>query len=73
MVEGKEISSIQNQKKIQKKIEKKNSKNRKNQKNQKKENRKKKKSLFIVVLDKMCVFCLYPIPDLSAICKEGQL
>ena len=60
MVEGKKISSIQNKKKGKGKI----------QKNRKK---KEKNSSFPVVLDKMCVFCLYPIPDLSAIRKEGQL
>ena len=32
-----------------------------------------KNSSLPIVLDKMCVFCLYPIPDLSAIRKEGQL
>ena len=46
-------------------------KNRKG-KIQKKKSKRKNNS-FPVGLDKMCVFCLYPIPDLSAIRKEGQL
>ena len=32
----------------------------------------KKKSLFPVVLDKMCVFCLYPIPDSQQCVKRGN-
>ena len=39
----------------------------------KKRKKKRKKNLLSVVLDKICVFCLYPIPDFSAIRKEGQL
>ena len=70
MVEGKEIFSIQNQKNPRK-IEKRKSKKNRKRKTQKKE--KEKNSSFPVVLDKTCIFCLYPIPDLSAIRKEGQL
>ena len=44
------------QKKIQKKIQK----------------EKKEKSLFSVVLDKMCVFCLYPILDSQQYVKRGS-
>ena len=65
MVGGKENFSFQNQKNP-KKIEKgKSKKNIEKEKIQKKIKKKKKKknSLFPVVLDKMCVFCLYPIPD----------
>ena len=60
MVEGKEISSIQNQKNPRK-IEKENPKKIEKEKPKKKE--KEKNSSFPVVLDKTCVFCLYPIPD----------
>ena len=28
---------------------------------------------FLVIMDKMYVFSLYPIPDSQAMCKEGQL
>ena len=48
-------------KKIKKYIEKKYQKEK--EKEKEKEKRKKKKSLLSVVLDKMCVFCLYPIPN----------
>ena len=54
----------QKKKKIQK-TEKESSKKQKKEKSKK--NRKgkiqKKKNLFSVVLDKICIFCLYPIPD----------
>ena len=46
---------------LQKKERKKKEKFKKKERKSKKQ--KKKKSLFSVVLDKMCVFCLYPIPD----------
>ena len=46
-------------------------KKRKNQKMEKKEKFKKKK-LFLVVLDKICVFCLYPIPDSQQYVKRGS-
>ena len=79
MVEGKEISSIQNQKKIKNKGKRKNPKNRKGKskkiekKSQKKYKESKKKySSFPVVLDKMCVFCLYPIPDFQQYVKRGS-
>ena len=62
-----------------KKIEKKNQKNRKrknSKKNRKekikKNKRRKKKILFSVVLDKICVFCLYPIPDSQQYVKRGN-
>ena len=53
--------------KIQKNIAKK-IKKIKNQKSK----REKKKSLFSVVLDKMCVFCLYHIPDSQQCVKRGS-
>ena len=34
--------------------------------------KKEKKSLFTLVLDKMCVFCLYPIPDYQQYVKRGN-
>ena len=52
--------------KIQKKIEK-----EKVQKKNPKE-KKSKKNLFSVVLDKICVFCLYPIPDSQQCVKRGS-
>ena len=42
----------------------------KKKENEKKE--KKKKILFSVVLDKMCVFCLYFIPDSQQYVKKGN-
>ena len=33
--------------------------------------KKKKKEFVLVVLDKMCVFCLYPIPDSQQCVKRG--
>ena len=47
----------ENQKKKSKKIEKR---------------KKEKKNLFSVVLDKMCVFCLYPVPDSQQCVKRGS-
>ena len=52
-------------------------KKRKIQKNQKGKSKKlkkekKEKGLFSVVLDKMCVFCLYPIPDSQQCIKRGS-
>ena len=45
----------------------------KNQKNEKKKKKKwKKKVCFPVVFDKMCVFCLYPIPDSQQYVKMGS-
>ena len=63
--------------KNQKKKKKKKSKNQKiekskNRKIEKSKRRKKKKNLFSVVLDKMCVFCLYPIPDSQQCVKRGS-
>ena len=83
MVEDKEISSIQNQKKKgkgknTKKIKKENprkigkEKNSKNRKKKKGIKSKKKKSSFLVLLDKMCVFCLYHIPDYQQCVKRGS-
>ena len=68
------------EKKIQKKQKKEKSKknrkgkNPKKQKNQKLKNeeKKRKKKLFSVVLDKICVFCLYPIPDSQQYVKRGS-
>ena len=72
-------------KKIQKieKGKRKNQKNRKRKNPKKKgknpKNRKRKikkeanqKNLFSVVLDKICVFCLYPIPDSQQYVKRGS-
>ena len=59
--------------KIQKNIEKK--KKKKNQKKEKKyikEKSKKKENLFSVVLDKICVRCLYPISDSQQYIKKGS-
>ena len=62
-----------------KKIEKgKNSKNKKkenpqkNGKRKKIQKKKKRKSLFPAVLDKMCIFCLYPIPDSQQCVKRDS-
>ena len=41
-------------------------------KNKKKSKKRKKKKLFLVVLDKICVFCLYPIPDSQQYVKRGS-
>ena len=49
--------------KIQKKSKKENPKNSK---------QKEKKSLSSIVLDKMCVFCLYPISDSQQCVKRGS-
>ena len=55
------------------KLEKKNRK-RKNPKinNKKKKKSKKEKRVCLVVPDKMCVFCLYPIPDSQQYVKRGS-
>ena len=71
--------------KNQKKENSKKSKIQKIQKNQKRKNPKKiekenpknprikkKKNLFSVILDKICVFCLYPIPDSQQYVKRGS-
>ena len=74
----------QKKEKIQKKIKRRKSK--KNRKRKIKKNRKgkiqkiekgkiqkkRKKNLFSVVLDKICVFCLYPIPDSQQYVKRGS-
>ena len=46
--------------------------NRKKIKKKKSKVEKKKKSLFLVVLDKMCVFCLYPILDSQQCVKKDS-
>ena len=54
---------------------KKKYKKRKKSKKEKKESKKEKKekrNLFLVVLDKICVFCLYPIPDSQQYVKRGS-
>ena len=62
MVNGKENALSKG--KIQKNRKRKNPKKKIKRKNQiKKIEKEKKKNLFSVVLDKMYVFCLYPIPD----------
>ena len=56
--------SYQKEKEIHKNQERKNKKNNKIMtKNKKNQKRKRKKNLVSVVLDKMCIFCLYLIPD----------
>ena len=50
----------------------KNPKKYKKEKIQKKSKWKKKKSSFTLVLDKMCVFCLYPILDYQQYVKRGS-
>ena len=57
-----------------KKIKGKSKKNRTKNKNKKKSKRrkKKKKEFISVVLDKICVFCLYPIPDSQQYVKRGS-
>ena len=70
----------QKQKKSRKRKIQKNRKGKKSKKNRKRkrkkikkrEKRKKKKNLFSVVLDKMCVFYLYPIPDSQQYVKRGS-
>ena len=52
-----------------KKLEKKNNKNQKKGKIQKIEKKNQKRK---IVLDKMCVFCLYPIPDSQQCVKRGS-
>ena len=62
------IFLFQNRKeKIQKKQKKEKPKKKK-----KKKKKRKKNSLFLVVLDKMYVFCLYPIPDSQQYVKRGS-
>ena len=63
-----------------KKIEKrrKSKKIEKNQKSKKGKSKKikkgkRKKNLFSVVLDKICVFCLYPIPDSQQYVKRAAV
>ena len=56
--------------KIQKIEKRKNSKKIRKRKHPK--NQEKKKNLFPVVLDKICVFCLYPIPDSQQCVKRGS-
>ena len=75
---------IEKKKRKRKKKTKKNQKKRKIEKKKKKEEKKidkskkidkkikKEKSLFAVVLDKMCVFCLYPILDSQQCVKRGS-
>ena len=70
-LKSKNSEENQNPKKSKKyKIQKK--RERKIQKNRKKKIQKKWKSLSSVVLDKMCVFCLYPIPDSQQYVKRGS-
>ena len=61
------------QKNRKRQIKKKEEKNQKKKKNPKEIKNEKKKNLSPAVLDKICVFCLYPIPYFSTIRKEGQL
>ena len=60
--------------KSKKKIEKGNPKNIKKFKTKKKKekNQKRKEGLFFVVLDKMCIFCLYPILDSQQYVTRGS-
>ena len=51
---------------------KKKSKRKKSKKKKEEERKKKKKNLFSVVLDKICVFCLYPILDSQQYIKRGS-
>ena len=72
---------MKNPKKLKKENPKKNRK-RKNskkiyikkikKKKKKNQEKKKKKNLFSVILDKICVFCLYPIPDSQQYVKRGS-
>ena len=62
-----------NRKRKSKKIEKEKSKKQKKEKSKKKiKKNQKKKNLFSVILDKICVFCLYPIPDPQQYVKRGS-
>ena len=64
---------IKKSKKIRKKEKKiEINRKRKNQKNGQRRKKQKKKSLFSVVSDKMCVFCLYPIPDSQQCVMRGS-
>ena len=71
----KEKNSKKIEKKNQKKENPKNQKKKKEKENSKKiEKRrsKKKRNLFSVVLDKICVLCLYPIPDSQQYVKRDS-
>ena len=62
-------------KKKTKKIKEKNQKLKKSRKKTRKKNqklKKREKESFLVVLDKMCVFFLYPIPDSQQRVKRGS-
>ena len=61
-----------NQVKIKKENPKKSEKRKIQKKLKKKEEKRKKKNLFSVILDKICVFCLYPIPDSQQCVKRGS-
>ena len=50
----------------------KNPKNRKRKIKKIKNKKKGKKNLLSMVLDKICVFCLYPIPDSQQYVKRGS-
>ena len=68
MVEGKENTKKEKNQKIKNQKEK-----RKNQKREiKKKIKKEEKSLSSIVLDKMRVFCLYPIPKSQQCVKKGN-
>ena len=68
------VSKKKIKKKENSKIEKEKSKKIEKGKIQKKieKNQKKKGNLFLVVLDKICVFCLYPFPDSQQCVKRGS-
>ena len=65
-------------KKFKKKYKRKFSKNRRKEKKirkrkiKKNQKKKKEKNLFSVVMDKICVFCLYPITDSQQYVKRGS-
>ena len=66
-------SKRKNQKKEKKEENPKNIRKRKiKKKGKKEEKRKRKKNLFPIVLDKICVCCLYPIPDSQQYVKRGN-
>ena len=62
----------QKKRKIQKKIQKIRKKEKKKKAKSKKIRKRKEKKLFPVVLDKICVFCLYPIPYSQQYVKRGS-
>ena len=73
----KKNSKKSNKKENPKKQKKENPKKQKKEKFKKSEKSekskiKKKKNLFSVVLDKICVLCLYPIPDSQQYVKRGS-